>query len=262
MTRAMLAGGLFLATAAMAGGAHAQYYGQGYDEGAGDQVVRCESSDGRTNQCAADTRDGIRLVRQISKTPCVEGQTWGYGRNSIWVSQGCRGEFITNAGYGGDYGGNYGNGGGYGNVLRCESVNGRYRQCPANVRGGVRIARQLSGTACIEGQSWGANRDGVWVDRGCRAEFQVGYRGNNGWGWGRDDRYGGGYGNDYGNGQQQVVRCESTSGRTNRCGAPVYRGAQLVRQISGSACIEGQSWGWDRGGIWVSQGCRGEFAVF
>jgi hypothetical protein len=33
---------------------------------------------------------------------------------------------------------------------------------------------QRSGSACVQGQTWGFNRDGIWVDRGCRADFEVG----------------------------------------------------------------------------------------
>ena len=43
-----------------------------------------------------------------------------------------------------------------------------------STRGGVRLARQLSREACVEGVSWGFDRDGIWVDKGCRAEFEVG----------------------------------------------------------------------------------------
>lgn len=56
----------------------------------------------------------------------------------------------------------------------CESNDGRYRECRADTRGGVQLVRQISRTQCIQGQSWGSNRNGVWVDRGCRAEFVVG----------------------------------------------------------------------------------------
>ena len=38
-------------------------------------------------------RQGVQLVRQLSSSPCVQGRSWGYGRNGIWVAQGCRAEF-------------------------------------------------------------------------------------------------------------------------------------------------------------------------
>ena len=43
-----------------------------------------------------------------------------------------------------------------------------------STRGGVRLVKQLSREACLEGVSWGFDRDGIWVDQGCRAEFAVG----------------------------------------------------------------------------------------
>ena len=57
--------------------------------------------------------------------------------------------------------------------VRCESDGGRQRRCPADTSGGVTLVRQLSHTACVEGQTWGYDDDGIWVDRGCRAEFLV-----------------------------------------------------------------------------------------
>ena len=34
-------------------------------------------------------------LRQLSRAACIQGRTWGYGRNGIWVSDGCRAEFRT-----------------------------------------------------------------------------------------------------------------------------------------------------------------------
>src|SRR5688572_13480839 len=240
----------------LAGSAAGQQYGYDPydDDGYGSGIIRCDSVDGRTRECPADTRGGVRLVRQVSRTTCIEGQNWGYDRRGIWVSQGCRAEFV--AGYGGRPGGGW-NDGANAQVLRCESSEGRSRQCPVDPRGGVRLVRQLSRSPCVEGRSWGVDRRGVWVSQGCRAEFEIGYRGNRGYGWGRDDdRY-----DRYGNNNAQLFRCESHDGRGRRCDVPVYRGVQLVRQLSRSACTEGHSWGWDRRGVWVDHGCRAEFSV-
>jgi hypothetical protein len=247
-SRSVLALGLVLT-----GNAAAQQYGYGSDAGYGSGIVRCESADGRTRECAADTRGGVRLVRQLSRAACTEGQNWGYGLGGIWVSQGCRAEFAT--GYGGGSGGGWN--GANTQVLRCESSDGRSRQCPVDPRGGVRLVRQLSRSPCVEGRSWGVDRVGVWVSQGCRAEFAVGYRGNRGYGWGRGDDYS----DRYGNSSAQLFRCESNDGRGRRCDVPVYRDVHLVRQMSRSACTEGHSWGRDRRGVWVDRGCRAEFSV-
>lgn len=59
--------------------------------------------------------------------------------------------------------------------VRCESGRlGRYKQCAAKTEGQVELVRELSDNRCQQWKSWGYDRDGVWVDRGCRAEFRVG----------------------------------------------------------------------------------------
>ena len=59
----------------------------------------------------------------------------------------------------------------------------------------------------------------------------------------------------------EVVRCESRDYRQIYCNADTRDGAQLVNQLSDTACVEGRTWGWDRRGVWVSGGCRGEFEI-
>jgi hypothetical protein len=59
-------------------------------------------------------------------------------------------------------------------VIRCGSEDGRRRYCDADTRRGVRLTRQISGSACEQGRTWGFDDRGIWVDRGCRAEFQLG----------------------------------------------------------------------------------------
>ncbi len=216
------------AAAACAPAARAQYAGQHY----GENVVRCESDDNRSRFCPADTRGGVRLARQLSDTPCVEGRSWGVRRDGVWVDDGCRAEFVIG------YGGSPGWGGS--DVVRCESRNNRWTHCPVSARGGVRLLRQLSASPCIEGQTWGQDRRGVWVAGGCRAEFRVRR------GWQEPAR---------------LVRCESGDNRSRFCPVDIRGGVRLVRQFSRSPCIEGRSWGVQRGGIWVDHGCRGEFEV-
>ncbi len=35
------------------------------------------------------------------------------------------------------------------------------------------MKRQLSNDGCWEDETWGYDRDGIWVDEGCRAEFEI-----------------------------------------------------------------------------------------
>lgn len=206
-------------------------------------VIRCESNDKRTRECSTGGRGGVRLVRQLSDAPCVEGRSWGQSRNGVWVSNGCRAEFVvTGQGYPGS--GRPGQGGG-GGIVRCESRDNRTQRCAASTRGGVRLVRRLSDSSCVEGRSWGYDRSGIWVSNGCRAEFQTGAGGGS---WG-------------GGASAQTVRCESNDKRTRRCDVPVRRSVQLSRQLSDTRCVQGRNWGWDARGIWVSGGCRAEFSV-
>jgi hypothetical protein len=233
--------------------AEAQHYGGGYGE-----VVRCESRDYRQVYCDIDARYGVEIVNQLSDAACIEGRTWGSDRRGVWVSGGCRAEFEAGRGYGGSHsqGGGYGQGG-YGNVIRCESRDYRQVYCDGDVRGGARLVNQLSSTACVEGQTWGADRRGLWVRGGCRGEFELGRGGGYGQGQGGFPIDGGGYGSSQGG-----VICESRDNRYRHCPVRIRREAQLVRQLSSSDCVYNRSWGFDRNGVWVDRGCRGEFAVY
>ena len=151
------------------------------------QNLYCASDDGRRNYCGTDTRGGVRMVRQRSGSPCIQGRTWGYDRNGIWVDRGCRAEFETNARYSNNdnyygrdrsrdryYGRNRNNGSGYNvQTFYCESGDMRRDWCSEGLTGQVRLVRQRSDSPCIQGRTWGRDRGGVWVDRGCRADFEV-----------------------------------------------------------------------------------------
>ena len=63
--------------------------------------ITCESISNDRHSCDADTRGGVRLVRQESNSDCVAGRTWGYDDLGIWVSGGCRAVFEVNRAYDG-----------------------------------------------------------------------------------------------------------------------------------------------------------------
>ncbi len=136
------------------------------------QRIRCESDNGRTRTCAVPGRGDVRLVRQLSKARCTEGQSWGRDRNAVWVSRGCRAEFEVYGRGNNGWGGGGWQGDGAGQTFRCESDKGRDRICPADTRRGVQLVRQLSSSPCVEGRTWGRDARGVWVTAGCRAEFR------------------------------------------------------------------------------------------
>lgn len=134
------------------------------------EEVTCESQDNRRAECAMNTRGEVRLVRQLSRSPCTEGVTWGLSKHAVWVEGGCRAVFASAAPA--PVPAASGTPAGGGERVVCESQDNRRKECEMNTSGEVRVARQLSKTACVEGQTWGLNRHSVWVDGGCRAEFE------------------------------------------------------------------------------------------
>lgn len=57
---------------------------------------------------------------------------------------------------------------------------------------------------------------------------------------------------------QDDVYCASNDGREAYCRMP-WRDSELVQQMSRASCIRGRTWGNDRHGVWVSDGCRATF---
>jgi hypothetical protein len=58
-------------------------------------VVTCSSNVGERVSCPADTKAGVVLVRSTGASACLLGRTWGYDEKSIWVSDGCSGQFFA-----------------------------------------------------------------------------------------------------------------------------------------------------------------------
>lgn len=265
--------------------AHAQWSSRDDRSYAQGQTVRCESRDNRIAHCDVYSNGNIRLYRQLSGSACIRNRSWGTDSRGVWVSSGCRAEFTVGGyayddrddddddddrydnrygGYGNDdrygYGNSYGNDG----TFRCESRDHRTVRC-ATHGGNAYLMRQLSDMPCRRGQSWGTDRYGVWVSNGCRALFRVDRYGGGGWGGGGWDNgggwgSGGGWGGRYGN---NLVRCESRNNHSNSCTLSVGRNGsvRLLRQLSDTPCIEGQTWGRTNNGVWVTRGCRAEFVV-
>lgn len=140
-------------------------------QGGSGRTITCESRSGRYNYCRTGTIGRVRLQRQLSDTPCQEYYTWGadYDGSGIWVADGCRGVFVVEARRPPYPGG----GGGGGRTIICKSEHYDYNHCRVERRGQVRLQRQLSDTRCIRGDNWGVDRSGIWVDRGCSAEFVI-----------------------------------------------------------------------------------------
>ena len=215
-------------------------------------LIVCESPGNQRSFCLADTQRGVKLVREISRNRCVEGRTFGYQSDGIWISGGCAAEFEIGRG-GSVPGPNYPPEAAGDQVAICESLDGRRAFCRADTRGGVTLLRQLSRNECQQNRTWGYDDRGIWVDAGCRGEFSLGGYGQGGYQPGppiAPPSYLG------------TIICRSLKGRQEICPAAIGRNrVDLIRQLGKRSCVQGQSWGYDRNSIWVTNGCRGEFGV-
>ncbi|MFL6426641.1 MAG: DUF3011 domain-containing protein [Acidobacteriaceae bacterium] len=136
-----------------------------YGGGGGGQTITCSSDDGGRHTCPADARGGVQMTNQRSGSPCQQGYSWGYDSRGIWVDHGCRADFTVNS-----RGNRWGGGG---QTVTCSSDDGNRHYCSADTRRGVQMTNQRSGSPCQQGYSWGYDSRGIWVDHGCRADFQT-----------------------------------------------------------------------------------------
>jgi hypothetical protein len=194
----------------------------------------CESLDGQKRVCAADTSAGVQIIRNLSDAACRFGKEWSYNDEAIWVTKGCRAEFAIK--------------GTKPKVqaIACESKNNARVICAGDTRFGVALVREYGNNYCTLGTSWGFDGQGVWVADGCRAQFALG-----------------GYRLPAGAVPATAarLRCESEEGKRTQCSINTTRGVGLIKQTSDAECVLNRSWGYDRDGIWVTNGCKAEFAV-
>jgi hypothetical protein len=57
------------------------------------------------------------------------------------------------------------------------------------------------------------------------------------------------------------VSCASAAGERQHCPADTAAGVLLVRETGEAACLLGRTWGYDAAGVWVTEGCGGDFLV-
>jgi len=127
--------------------------------------------------------------------------------------------------------------------FNCASKDERYRECQLPIDGRARLVKRKSDSPCIEGSSWGQKGDRVWVDRGCRATFEVVRGGGGGGAGGRS------------------VECRSEGGRYRECAIPRGYGARLAQDFTSGKCRTPGSWGTRDGVVWVNHGCKGRFEL-
>lgn len=232
------------------------------------QTVTCTTRRNSSTRkyCAADTENAtVTLQRQTSNATCTQNQSWGYDDEGIWVSSGCGGVFtVTPNSYNNNSGYNNSgyNNGQYSNnakTIRCTARNrGNDRTyCAADTSRGVQLVNEVSSNACTQDSTWGYDSNGIWVSRGCSADFQLGESGH----WGRRHDRG-----QYGTGEVsgQTIRCDSNGNSSYRqyCPVDARGGVRMAREYSNNVCRQGSNWGYDNGGVWVSNGCSADFQTY
>jgi hypothetical protein len=55
--------------------------------------------------------------------------------------------------------------------------------------------------------------------------------------------------------------CESKAGERNVCPGDTSAGVALMKSTGLAACLLGKTWGYDDAGVWVTDGCSGEFQL-
>ncbi|MEO7065184.1 MAG: DUF3011 domain-containing protein [Dokdonella sp.] len=160
----------------------------------------------------------------------------------------------------------YDNGGRRGDTIECGSRGYKLARCRVPWRD-ARLVRQTSDSSCVRDRTWGFDRGGIWVDKGCGGTFAEARRGD------RPDYGNGGDRPDYGNGGDWRpgpgfdtsirVRCASQGYHYNMCQVDTGRGSsvRVERQISNTRCEQGRTWGFNRAGIWVDGGCEAIFRI-
>lgn len=218
--------------------AASKYYG-------GNGAIRCGSSPRSWQHCYADTRYGMRLVRELSRNHCRNN--WGYDAYGVWVANGCQAEFRSDR-----YQHHWGNEYQREDFVRCQSFNYRRESCRVgNLHNAeVHLIHQLGRHSCRN--NWGHDNNAIWVKNGCKADFYV-YRHRPSWGGGDP-----GYGDPN---DSEFLLCESRGGYSQYCNTPSLAEVTLVEVLNHDARECDGNWGYDNRGIWVNNGCRARFEI-
>ena len=228
-------------------------YGNGYGNGQ-QRTVRCESIRSRRTFCRVNTMGSARIARQLSQRSCIQGRNWSYNSGGIWVSNGCRADFVV--GRRTAYRQPYVNSNAVVDHQHYSDSSGRLVHCESTASGRTYCGDShnrysMSGNRdpdCIQGQTWGQDERGVWVSGDCNADFSS---------------------SPYDNPEAGHTHHVDSSGRLIHCQATAdgrtYCGDHDTRYVmSGTRdpdCIEGQTWGRDDRGTWVSGDCNADFSI-
>lgn len=182
-------------------------------------------------------------------------------------------------------------------TVTCSSNDMKYHTCNIAPGSVVRMTRQRSGSPCVAGRTYGSNNGQIWVNNGCRADFEVtqgrqmgrgrdhdrdGYndQDRNRDGYNDRDRNRDGY-NDrdrvnannghlsgppsayYGKFHDGKTTCAAGANGQNRTFCQTdgaFRTASIQNQ--NGSCVKGRTWDVDsQFGLWVSGSCSGSWQI-
>ncbi len=218
----------------------------------------CKSKNFRRKECSVKgSVKAVFLLEQKSDTPCVEGASFGFSDDHVWVDKGCSAKFeVSYSAHTTSWGWSWLNqkGGREKRRISCKSKSFKPNTCRVAGRiHSLKLRKQKSESPCTFGVSYGYRGESVWVSDGCEGSFEVEYKpggsvSNTTPLWGRD--------------RKRKVNCKSKNNkwRTCRVGGPI-ESLRMHKQKSNSPCIEGQNYGFTGDTIWVDKGCRAEFEV-
>ncbi|XP_052781849.1 lectin ADEL-like [Mya arenaria] len=132
-------------------------------------TIRCSSHGYKYAECIVPGGYGnaiITVINKLSRSSCTLGRSYGYRNGKLWVDRGCRAvfsvclcrNFVS---------------------MNCDSWSYKFKSCP--VSGASRVSKvalksKRSRSPCTLGRSFGSDSNSIWVDRGCRATFDVCYK--------------------------------------------------------------------------------------
>lgn len=196
--------------------------------------LRCDSPIGGYNYCRTSTAGGVELRVQHTPNPCYQNDTWGYDGRGIWVANGCSATFHI-----GRDDGKTAAAVGLG-ILALGVIGALADNDQQDDHGGY---NQPPPPPPQNYPDNGSYPPGGYPPSGYpQGGYQQGYP--------DDDE------------DQNIISCDSKNNKYRQCLVPIRHHAELVHQRSRSACRFNKSWGFDRRGIWVKKGCRGDFAIY
>jgi len=222
-------------------------------------LLKCESIDMAKIYCLriADNLEAVKFQKQISNNTCTKDKSWGVDDTGLWVDKGCRATFQLN------------------NITTyCASNNLVKSYCFFHddnaLESPITLVQKISQSACQKGRSWDVDKSGLWVDMGCRALFrntnakdEIYLKTKRLLNAAKKDEAPRKVTTEFT--PEGLLKCQSWQQELEYCilgdKNKLESSITLEKQISGSPCKKGQSWGVDKYGLWVDAGCRALFKL-